>query len=491
MNLLRLRVKPFELSLSSCGGKKNSRRGNSGKRSPVVSRINLPLGDITIAARSKRKFYGNLMPPNICPKAAALCAVALLSATPLFGQSFSDPIGLGNLMDDPLPGFITPQGNPATLPFILLGDEPEVINTFNEINPAFVGWASRVIEARLQGQVPADFSDPAAILGPVSGNPIDVVSLGRFGDVPGSITVGFDRPIVDGPGPDFVVFENGARQSGFQFLLEAMFVEVSSDGENFFRFPSIMEPLSVGEDGNRIYDSRRYFNLAGKHENNQGQVWGTPFDLSDLAEFDGRGLDLRAVTQVRLVDVIGDGSALDSLGNPIFDADPDAVDEGGEPVFDLNFGGDGADPAAVGVLHSAAENFDAYQEEYFSGADDGPGDDPDTDGENNFREYLGNEDPTVPTVFLPNFPAFDVKDATMFRWAWRGRKADVRYQILGGPSPAALEPIFKATPGAPFQATDAAPPGASVQETQEALVLILPDPARYLTRLKMSLETAD
>ncbi|MEO1338440.1 MAG: cell surface protein, partial [Myxococcota bacterium] len=50
---------------------------------------------------------------------------------------------------------------------------------------------------------------PEVVLGPpmglgVGAGSIDVLSLG----VGGSIVLGFAAPIIDGPGPDFVVFEN-------------------------------------------------------------------------------------------------------------------------------------------------------------------------------------------------------------------------------------------------------------------------------------------
>ena len=56
------------------------------------------------------------------------------------------------------------------------------------------------------------------------------ISLG-FG---GEALVTFDRPIVNGRGFDFAVFENPFGPN----FLELAFVEVSSDGEHFFRFPA-------------------------------------------------------------------------------------------------------------------------------------------------------------------------------------------------------------------------------------------------------------
>ncbi len=126
------------------------------------------------------------------------------------------------------------------------------------------------------------------------------VSLGYGGEA----LITFDRPIRDGEGYDFAVFENGFSST----FLELAFVEVSSDGENFFRFPSTS--LSTG-----VYDvqAEHYNNLAGKYE----VGYGTPFDLSDLQ--DDERLDKNAVRFVRLIDV-NEGIDTDAEGNVIFDS---------------------------------------------------------------------------------------------------------------------------------------------------------------------------
>jgi len=51
----------------------------------------------------------------------------------------------------------------------------------------------------------------------------------------GSATLGFASPIANGPGFDFAVFEN----SFDDLFLELAFIEVSSDGSHFVRFPAI------------------------------------------------------------------------------------------------------------------------------------------------------------------------------------------------------------------------------------------------------------
>ena len=65
------------------------------------------------------------------------------------------------------------------------------------------------------------------------------------------------------------------------------------------------------------------------------------FDLAELAGkpdvVDGT-VDLSAITHVKIIDVIGDGSQLDSLGDPIYDPYPTT----GSAGFDLD---------AIGVIN--------------------------------------------------------------------------------------------------------------------------------------------
>lgn len=80
-------------------------------------------------------------------------------------------------------------------------------------------------------------SMPAVVTGPPKGGgcckgSLDVVSLGNGG----TITLGFERAIVDGPGPDFVVFEN-PFEFGSQVYAEPATVEVSDDGVAWVGYP--------------------------------------------------------------------------------------------------------------------------------------------------------------------------------------------------------------------------------------------------------------
>lgn len=197
-------------------------------------------------------------------------------------------------------------------------------------NPAIVCWADGWTNY-LPGPVLSNqFLNATNALGPADAGDGGLGSLAvtGLGD-DGEITLTFPAPIADGPGPDFAVFENAFAD----YYLELAYVEVSSDGANFFRFPN----HSLAAEPTEYYtDSADYGGLAGKHV----QGVGTPFDLRLLAGTPG--LDVRRVTHVRIVDVKGDGSNLDSYGNPIYDPTP----PWGPGDFDLD---------AVGVLNARIE----------------------------------------------------------------------------------------------------------------------------------------
>lgn len=179
-------------------------------------------------------------------------------------------------------------------------------------DPNIRGWAAEVTSLEPGDAVDEQYLASERGLGPATGEVTDVVSLGEGG----TITLSFERPLADGPGPDFAVFENGFSD-GF---LELAFVEVSSDGEHFVRFPSAylgLEPIGPFTE----HDPELIDGLAGKYR----RGYGTPFDLSVLAwsaPTQAGLVDLHRITQVRLVDVLGDGTMADTFGNPIYDPYP-------------------------------------------------------------------------------------------------------------------------------------------------------------------------
>jgi len=92
---------------------------------------------------------------------------------------------------------------------------------------------------------------PGVVLGPPKGRgavngSLDVVSLGNGG----SITLGFSPgAIVDGPGPDFIVFENTFYVNGDPDVpfAELAGVEVSEDGEHWSGFPCTATEAPYGD----------------------------------------------------------------------------------------------------------------------------------------------------------------------------------------------------------------------------------------------------
>lgn len=203
-------------------------------------------------------------------------------------------------------------------------------------SPLFTSWATHCevergyfnIEDQALGL--ATHGSPEDAVGPSTGISTNTVSLGDGG----TATLTFLEGIRNGDGPDFAVFENGVTD-GF---LELGFVEVSSDGERFVRFPAISEAptdTQVGPFG--VVDCRHFHNFAGKYR----VGFGTPFDLEDLV--DSSGIDLNAISHVRIVDVVGSidpqFATYDSQGNMVNNLHPTPFESAG---FDLE---------AVGVIN--------------------------------------------------------------------------------------------------------------------------------------------
>ncbi len=201
-------------------------------------------------------------------------------------------------------------------------------------------WATAVVAYVPGADVDLEFQTPQKALGPAEGSAGDVVTLGRGGE----ITLAFDLPIWDGIGPDLAVFEN----SFVDTFLELGYVEVSSDGTNFFRFETDSLTQSAVGPFDPL-DPTEINNFAGKYR----QGFGTPLDLEELADVSPL-LNVNAVTHVRLVDVVGDGSEADSSGDPIFDPFP-------------TLGSAGLDVDAVAVLHRAETSRDVVDFEDVGG----------------------------------------------------------------------------------------------------------------------------
>ena len=207
---------------------------------------------------------------------------------------------------------------------------------------AFVAWATGVEVERGPMNIAkpslglADFGPDLTVTLGKPGGTMDVVSLGDGGKA----TLTFASPIVNGPGPDFAVFENGlvnAQDTTICFL-ELAFVEVSSDGEHFFRFPAISKVQDTVQVGSfDCIHASLLHNFAGKYQ----VFYGTPFDLDEVE--DNALLDKNKVTHVRIVDVVGcidpEYATKDSEGHIVNDPWP------------TPFGSSGFDLDAVGVIH--------------------------------------------------------------------------------------------------------------------------------------------
>lgn len=214
---------------------------------------------------------------------------------------------------------------------------------------AFIGWAISCMMVRgyidiadtdstYNGSNRATYGDPYYGIGKANDS---VVSLGDGG----MATLRFDPPIKNSPGFDFAVFENALSDD----FLELGFVEVSSDGVRFVRFPSV----SLTQTQTQIptfgtIDATKINNLAGKYR----AMYGTPFDLDDIK--DSTGIDLNNIIMVRIRDVVGciqpPYATYDSQGHIVNDPWP-------TPFWSCGF-----DLDAVGVIHSASQGINDLSE---------------------------------------------------------------------------------------------------------------------------------
>ena len=198
----------------------------------------------------------------------------------------------------------------------------------------FVNWANDCVVKRGYQDVSniglgfANVGDSSLALGMALSN--GVLSLGDGG----AAICTFPFSIKDGAGNDFAVFEN----SFDGLFLELAFVEVSSDGVNFFRFPShslvdtIIQVSSFG-----YTDATKINNLAGKYK----AGYGTPFDLSDIPNT--ILLNKNNITHVKIVDCVG------SINN-LYATRDSYYNKVNEP-WSTPFGSSGFDLDAIGVIN--------------------------------------------------------------------------------------------------------------------------------------------
>ena len=259
------------------------------------------------------------------------------------------------------------------------------------VNPIFRAWATGAVDYLPADGLDAMWADPNQAFGPATGDNFDIVSLGEMnaeqiarGLPPGQITLTFVDPadpndegiVYNVSGDDFVVFENGlvsqfstteGSMEG-QMLAELAYVEVSSNGVDFVRFPSVsLTPEPVGAYG--TIDMADVHNLAGKHPNAGGLCTGTPFDLDELAGLPEviEGLvDINDIRYIRLVDVPGTGDFFDEATAYVV---PEAGPQGltypqDHPIYDAwpTWGSGGFDLEAVGLLREQEDTDDEEQD---------------------------------------------------------------------------------------------------------------------------------
>jgi hypothetical protein len=243
----------------------------------------------------------------------SVCVSLLFCYTPINAQ-FAPPFGH--------------EGNTAmykdSSAFIAWANKCNIIRGFQDISNQSLGYTN--------------VGDSSFAIGQAGTN--GVISLGDAGVA----ILEFSSPIMDGNGPDFAVFENGFDN----LFLELAFVEVSSDGIHFFRFPAISNTdTTIQTDGFGLTDASKLNNLAGKYR----AEYGTPFDLSDLTN--DALLNKQAITHVKVIDVVGSIQnqycSRDVNNHKINDPWPTGWGNGG---FDLD---------AVGVIHQQTVGIDELE----------------------------------------------------------------------------------------------------------------------------------
>jgi hypothetical protein len=272
----------------------------------------------------------------------------LRRALPLFALLATVAFAASNAVAGPfdastVPGYVPDPANPAV----------------DILNPELRAWAIEAINFAPSPGVNTANGNAAKAFGPIGSTPDgNTVSLGDLtateisdGLAPGQITLRMSAPLRNGAGWDLAVFENAFAffpPDDDKVFAELAYVEVSTDGVTFARFPAesltttLFEPFGPSFAG---IDPTDVHNLAGASRSLQG----TPFDfaeLSGVAEVVSGAVQVDDINYVRLVDIPGDGSWLDSQGRGIREA---------WPTTDLTFGNGGLDLDAVAGRYPVPE----------------------------------------------------------------------------------------------------------------------------------------
>jgi len=167
----------------------------------------------------------------------------------------------------------------------------------------------------------ASFGTLANATGPADGQ---VISLGDAGEA----LYTFNPPLQNGSGADVAIFENGISDN----FLELAFVEISSNGLDFYRFAATsLTDTSIQVSAFGALEATNLNNLAGKYR----AGFGVPFDFEELAN--QANLDISAISHLKIIDVVGslnpNLSSYDQNNRAINDPYPTAFASGG---FDLD-----------------------------------------------------------------------------------------------------------------------------------------------------------
>jgi hypothetical protein len=200
--------------------------------------------------------------------------------------------------------------------FVAWGTQCKVIRGYQDISNTSLGYTT--------------VGDSSMVIGKADGS---IVSLGDAGVA----IVTFSNPITNGTGNDFAVFENAFNDS----FLELAFVEVSSDGINYFRFPPTCNlPTSPQFTNDAAMDATKLNNLAGKYRS----LHGTPFDLQELTGIPQ--LNINSITHVKIIDVVGSVNA--AYGT--YDKNNSIIND----PWPTPFNSSGFDLDAIGVINQSA-----------------------------------------------------------------------------------------------------------------------------------------
>ena len=315
-------------------------------------------------------------------------------------------------------------------------------------NPELVAWANAFLNYLPGPNVSQTWQTPWGALGPsddtgYTGNTTTIVTLGDGG----SITLSFANPILDTDGFDLVVFENGVSTTAGRGFFELAFVEVSSNGTDFYRFsgrsttPQPTSPYAFLE-----LDPTNLDGMAGKYP----ATYGTPFDFAWLG--------LTSVSHVRIVDILGNGETLDADGKPIFDPYPTS----GSAGFDLD-----AVAAHVTARYSSWRKARFAWENNFTITSD-PSTDADGDGCSNLMEYAFATLPEDPTSRRQPFLTMVAGAPCLHLWR-DPQKTDITTIVQSSSDLKIWSDLAISTTGQPFQFSAGIPRGNNIIQEDSAL----------------------